>query len=50
MSNAKLLTVILAGVAAVLAVTAAWMTQNWMPAVMVAPVAIIAVLNWPSKG
>jgi hypothetical protein len=28
MSNAKLLTVILAGVAAALAATTAWMTQN----------------------
>ena len=49
MSNAKLLTVVLAGVAAVLAITAAWMTQTWMPVLMVAPVAVIAVLNWPKK-
>jgi len=49
MENARKLTIGLAIIAGVLAAGAAYFTQSWMPLVMMAPIALIVVTNWPPK-
>ncbi|HEY0052611.1 MAG TPA: hypothetical protein VGB49_04285 [Caulobacteraceae bacterium] len=50
MDNARKLTLGFALLAAVVAAGAAWATQSWMPLVMIAPIALIVVVNSGPRG
>lgn len=49
MESARKLTIGLAVLAALISAGAAYATQSWMPLLMVAPIALIVVTNWPPK-